>query len=652
MASLTRKLTLLEYFFRNCAAVNTLRLVSTSYGLNRLNANERIRRNKDQPLPKVVKQRDNLTVLRVLAGTQTQELAGVPELGLIDDEFYLPQNARWKNNMLQAQQEGEKVADGFLKRFDEAGKLPLRKPVPAWPSENELTDKTEKLKYWIETGQGGAEKIVKLYKDLCEENPKSIPLWVQNLMLDYTGYHLLNGDCKESKNTPGRSIVSLDTSENGDQVHTLSVGTTYIRFLVGKDQVKLRKLQEETGCRIEIDQAGNQSTILVKITGSTEQTKHCLSDIDRLFEWVHDNTDIEKESVNWGSHLLVEQIFDSIGEQADANTYEVYIMLLIKHGQLQKASQIFDEMKNKNFKGSRHMYNTLIANVKDPKYNRGYMQEIQAITQTMKAFQMEPDLETFHSIMCVVSADSSGTALETAQKIIGEMKALNIDPTVETLIYLLKPYTNVYGAKRQLVSPILEAISNGTVRLNEQPHNDSILFHSLLMLPGLWEPDAERVLNVMQVYVSDMSRIDSTIFEAYLRSGFRGPIGRMYSHVVPKLLTPSRELLRDIISECRVENNKNLYFFYQEYKKFGYVFDSEITSKVLDSVQLCSSEQETNRCLQMTKLALDDIKSSGQRFPEDIASLVISHSSLEQDISLIQQYLNMGEVSDKNESLP
>ncbi|XP_028403343.1 pentatricopeptide repeat domain-containing protein 3, mitochondrial-like isoform X2 [Dendronephthya gigantea] len=148
------------------------------------------------------------------------------------------------------------------------------------------------------------------------------------------------------------------------------------------------------------------------------------------------NETIERQK--WSSKNFAHQLFKRMSNK-NGRSYEAMILSLLKFQSKKLALEIFDEMKEKGFKGSVFLYNRLIESSEqlcsDETDPWTFSQDIVKHLNSEPA--VRPNLGTFTSLLKICAVHSP-SAYEDSTKILREMYSLGIEPSLGCYTHLLE----------------------------------------------------------------------------------------------------------------------------------------------------------------------------------------------------------------------
>jgi len=264
-------------------------------------------------------------------------------------------------------------------------------------------------------------------------------------------------------------------------------------------------------------------------------------------------------SRKWSDEWYAEKLFQELQEVANSKTYESFILALLRHGELQRAFQIFNELAGKGFTGSTFLCNQLleqVSNMHDDDESR--WDAVQEIIDYMKKYQVHPDLVTFNT-MLEIASNMTQSGSVTAQKLIREMKRLKIEPSLGSYYYLMSAEKKERMSNIQILSEVVSDLKKQGGEFTLQHHGD-ILFFETAMGVARYKRSTDRARDLFKLALrGDNKKLlgskSSAFFGHYLctiaySDKSMDTIMEEYEKVVPKLLTPREWVYEDFFRAC------------------------------------------------------------------------------------------------------
>lgn len=171
--------------------------------------------------------------------------------------------------------------------------------------------------------------------------------------------------------------------------------------------------------------------------------------------WFRSSVTSNKSKNNWRSNALVEELFKELKDSTQA-TYSAIICGMAIHGELQKAMETFQEAIVKGVPLSVEVYNCLLSKAHSMRENHEKIwEQIQYLLSEMNARKVHPNIRTLNGVLESLSKMTSyRLAKKYAFQILAEFKALHIEPSLATFLYLLE----VHFKDRQKLYGILSEV--------------------------------------------------------------------------------------------------------------------------------------------------------------------------------------------------
>uniref|UniRef100_A0A8C5RJW1 Small ribosomal subunit protein mS39 n=1 Tax=Laticauda laticaudata TaxID=8630 RepID=A0A8C5RJW1_LATLA len=237
-----------------------------------------------------------------------------------------------------------------------------------------------------------------------------------------------------------------------------------------KNLIQLRKVKASVNMYDQLLQAGtiisletsNNLLDLLCFYGDREPDQENDSSLEKQEETAPRREFVRNSSksqqITWRKNNNAERIFHLMPEK-NVHSYCSMIRGMVKHGECQKAFNMYTDMVNKNLKADVSTFNTLILAAIDVKEK--YIEKwacIEDLLRQMAEQDIQPNLLTFNSILKALK-QCGKVARAKARLILNEMRALNIEPSFATYYHLLCMSHNIAGFSESQ-SHVLYAIVN------------------------------------------------------------------------------------------------------------------------------------------------------------------------------------------------
>ncbi|KAF5301509.1 hypothetical protein FQR65_LT08812 [Abscondita terminalis] len=177
----------------------------------------------------------------------------------------------------------------------------------------------------------------------------------------------------------------------------------------------------------------------------------------------------ERQRKTWKDGDLAEEIFISF-DNPSAEAYSALIQGMAKHGQVDRAWQLFEEALSKNLSISVNSYNSIIgvANYLKEAYDLRWTFVLE-ILSLMNQAQVKPNLRTMNSILKTLSTmGTSKVVKENALKTLSEFRALNIEPCLSSWYYLLITFCKERGPVSSILKSILNELDGKDLKIQDE----------------------------------------------------------------------------------------------------------------------------------------------------------------------------------------
>ncbi|XP_034272041.1 small ribosomal subunit protein mS39 [Pantherophis guttatus] len=285
-----------------------------------------------------------------------------------------------------------------------------------------------------------------------------------------------------------------------------------------KNLIQLRKVKASVNMYDQLLQAGtsipletsNSLLDLLCFYGDTEPDQENDSSLEKQEETPprrqFARNSSKSQQITWRENNNAERIFHLMPEK-NAHSYCTMVRGMVKHGECEKAFNMYADLVNKNFKADVSTFNTLILAAVDVKEK--YIEKwacIEDLLRQMAEQDIQPNLLTFNSILKALK-QCGKVSRAKARLILNEMKALNIEPSFATYYHLLCMSHNIAGfAESQ--SHVLYAIVNEIERKTFCPQDpDDLYFFSNAMKTCLELKDVQLAYRLHRVVEKADNRI-------------------------------------------------------------------------------------------------------------------------------------------------
>uniref|UniRef100_A0A2D4PKE0 Small ribosomal subunit protein mS39 n=1 Tax=Micrurus surinamensis TaxID=129470 RepID=A0A2D4PKE0_MICSU len=214
----------------------------------------------------------------------------------------------------------------------------------------------------------------------------------------------------------------------------------------------------------------------------------------------------KSQPITWRENNNAERIFHLMPEK-NVHSYCTMMRGMVKHGECQKAFNMYADMVNKNLKADVSTFNTLILAAIDVKEK--YIEKwacIEDLLRQMAEQDIQPNLLTFNSILKALK-QCGKVSRAKARLILNEMRALNIEPSFATYYHLLCMSHNIDGFPESQ-SHVLYAILNEIERKTFCPQDpDDVYFFTNAMKTCLELKDVQLAYRLHRVVEKAENRI-------------------------------------------------------------------------------------------------------------------------------------------------
>ncbi|XP_070583956.1 small ribosomal subunit protein mS39 [Erythrolamprus reginae] len=335
----------------------------------------------------------------------------------------------------------------------------------------------------------------------------------------------------------------------------------------------------------------------------------------------------KSQQITWRENNNAERIFHLMPEK-NAHSYCTMIRGMAKHGECQKAFDMYADLVNKNLKADVSTFNTLILAAIDVKEK--YIEKwacIEDLLRQMAEHDIQPNLLTFNSVLKALK-QCGRVSRAKARLILNEMKALNIEPSLATYYHLVCMSHNIAGfAESQ--SHVLYAIINEIERKTFCPQDpDDIYFFPNAMKTCLELKDVQLAYRLYRMVEKADNRImlgNMTRKNFYYMSFFEllammenlDVLLKWYKELVPSAFYPNIRTIMLLLQALDSGDCLELIpQIWKDVKQFGFSLRDTIVQEVLALMARDIQSPETQvafaDCAENIK-SLHDLKSKNMQ---------------------------------------
>ncbi|XP_032093176.1 pentatricopeptide repeat domain-containing protein 3, mitochondrial [Thamnophis elegans] len=333
------------------------------------------------------------------------------------------------------------------------------------------------------------------------------------------------------------------------------------------------------------------------------------------------------QQITWRENNNAERVFHLMPEK-NAHSYCTMIRGMVKHGECEKAFDMYADLVNKNLKADVSTFNTLIlaaVNVKE-KYIEKWAC-IEDLLRQMAEQDIQPNLLTFNSILKALK-QCGKVSRAKARLILNEMRALNIEPSLATYYHLLCMSHNIAGFSESQ-SHVLYAIINEMERKTFWPQDpDDIYFFPSAMKTCLELKDVQLAYRLHRMVEKADNRImlgNMTQKNFYYMSFFEllammenlDVLLKWYKELVPSAFYPNIRAIMLLLQALDSGDCLELIpQIWKDIKQFGFSLKDTIVQEVLALMVRDIQSPETQvafaDCAENIKI-LHDLKSKNMQ---------------------------------------
>jgi len=257
---------------------------------------------------------------------------------------------------------------------------------------------------------------------------------------------------------------------------------------------------------------------------------------------------VKEGEIKWNEDMFAEQIFEDLNEKCNARTYEVFILGLLKHGEIFRGFELYQELMEKGFNGTLFLYNTLLSHVCDAAEGDKERWELsEDIIASMCKDNIIPNVVTFNRMMAIAN-QRRGDSTRLCVQLLREMKKKKIVPSLGTFNFILQAEKRQSVTHPVVLNTIIQELSKvGAVDFSVRYREDLEFFPEAMGVVRFQRnPEQARRLKVIALqnkefdmprdlldrfygqYIATISRVAIDVEELY----------REYKELVPKEFVP------------------------------------------------------------------------------------------------------------------
>ncbi|KAL3265472.1 hypothetical protein HHI36_009676 [Cryptolaemus montrouzieri] len=176
--------------------------------------------------------------------------------------------------------------------------------------------------------------------------------------------------------------------------------------------------------------------------------------------WFRQSAKGERQRKTWKDGAFAEEIFISIKEP-NAEAYSAIIQGMGKYYQIDRATQLFEEAKQKGLTLNVNTYNTLIeaGNLLKENYDMRWSYIVQLLNE-MNDKKLKPNLGTLNALLYCLSSMGSKVSKDYALKSLSEFRKFGIEPSLASWSFILQIYCKERGPTSTILFDIMNEIEN------------------------------------------------------------------------------------------------------------------------------------------------------------------------------------------------
>ncbi|XP_044748174.1 protein PTCD3 homolog, mitochondrial [Coccinella septempunctata] len=270
----------------------------------------------------------------------------------------------------------------------------------------------------------------------------------------------------------------------------------------------------------------------------------------------------ERRKKTWKDGDFAEEIFISIKEPK-AETYSAIIQGMAKYYQIERATQLFEEAKQKGFILSTDTYNAMIeaGNLLKENYDMRWAYIVQLLSE-MHEKKIKPNLGTLNAVLYCLSLMGIKFSRESALKVLSEFKNLGIEPSLASWNFILQIFYKDNAPLSSIMFDIMREIENKQLEIRDLRDINFFVAAMSICRFHLNDLDLAHRVDALLHYGNNYDLIGNSYKEAvYYRHYFMLGVNsqpiqdfmtNMYDKLVPHIYTPEMSVLEEILKQIEI----------------------------------------------------------------------------------------------------
>ncbi|XP_053213897.1 protein PTCD3 homolog, mitochondrial-like [Panonychus citri] len=292
----------------------------------------------------------------------------------------------------------------------------------------------------------------------------------------------------------------------------------------------------------------------------------------------------------WVSDFAFE-VFNSI-KNKDGEAFSIMIAGLCKHSSIERALQLYDEVKRDNISLTIEGYNAIISTCIREQTFENRWSAIMNVIDDMNLNKVAPNLTTFSNIFNILSRCKANTQTrEKARGLMGELKKLKIEPSLGIFNDLLRIYTNGNNIRPRILEEILEEIGNKELTMRHE--KDTLFFNTAMNICSNILSDVQLAYKLHDLVTSHNNfllfettdsegRYYNNFFKLIIKSESIDKTMEIYDKYVPYFFVPDTKNLIELLETIEIyEADEYIPQICSDFIAFEYFYSQDCMVKFL-----------------------------------------------------------------------
>ncbi|XP_026503886.1 pentatricopeptide repeat domain-containing protein 3, mitochondrial [Terrapene carolina triunguis] len=363
----------------------------------------------------------------------------------------------------------------------------------------------------------------------------------------------------------------------------------------------------------------------------------------------------------WRENNNAERIFNLMPER-NAHSYCTMIRGMVKHGACKRAHDMYTDLLNDRHTADVYTFNALILAVREVKEN--YIERWELVEDLLKHMvqqKVQPNLLTFNAVLKTLRK-CGGVGKSISLKILREMKALNIEPSLATFEHLLDIFYK--SGSMELLYEVMDEIEGKTF-VARDPDDDKFFVNAMRICFSLKDVAlAYRLHKVLETgdnwkLIGDAQKQSfycTKFFTLVCMMEQLDVIFKWYKELVPSLFYPNAQVMWDLLQALDTANHLEMVpQIWKEIKQIELSKRPELLEEVLALMAREIHPQETQMSFANCAADIKSIFETQERNQvplEWTASALGNIAILFSRVGSIQEAWNVLELFKKNKRVP